>query len=229
LRQALVVANQATHLYILATSMDDDAYIELRLADFGARLKTLRDRRDWTLEELSERSGLSKAFLSRLEAGDRQPSIAAVLTLARVFAVPVGSMFESPAPQDCCVVVRGSELSTRSSNGLTYGLLSNASRFANLQPMKLTVSRNRQGDEQYQHDGEEWVYVLGGRLRITVAGQNHELEPGDAAHFDSRQPHRLTALGNEDAELILVACPLPETSAHVPSLPARVRQRRAIG
>jgi DNA-binding XRE family transcriptional regulator len=208
--------------------MEDEQYIESQLVDFGARLNALRGSRGWTLEELSERSGLSKPFLSRLEAGERQPSIAAVLTLARVFGVSVGSMFEAPANRESCVVVRGDGLATRTSNGLTYASLSSAARFANLQPMKLTVSRNRKGEEQYQHDGEEWVYVLSGRLRITVAGQNHELEPGDAAHFDSRQPHRLTALGNKDAELILVACPLPETSAHVPDPPARVRQRRAI-
>jgi transcriptional regulator with XRE-family HTH domain len=55
----------------------------------------LRSAKGWTLEELAERSGLSKPFLSRLESGDRQPSIAAVLTLARVFGVPMGSLFES--------------------------------------------------------------------------------------------------------------------------------------
>ena len=208
--------------------MAQDDYIESQLADFGIRLKALRASREWTLEELAERSGLSKPFLSRLEAGDRQPSIAAVLTLARVFAVPVGSMFEPSTSREACVIVRGGDLPLRSSNGLTYASLSNASRFSNLQPMKLTVSRTRKGDEQYQHEGEEWVYVLNGRLRITVAGQNHDLEPGDSAHFDSRQPHRLTALGNTDAELILVACPLPETPAQVSNPPRRIRQRRAI-
>jgi len=209
--------------------MTDDSYIESQLEDFGSRLKSLRDGRGWTLEELSERSGLSKPYLSRLETADRQPSIAAVLTIARVFSVPVGSLLEDSSPRESCVVVRGKTLAIRSSNGLTYAPLSNAARFANLQPLKLTVSRNRAGSEQYQHEGEEWVYVLGGRLRITVAGTDHELEPGDAAHFDSRQPHRLTALGNKDAEVIVVACPLPESSAPPQGSSMRIRHRRAIG
>jgi quercetin dioxygenase-like cupin family protein len=93
--------------------------------------------------------------------------------------------------------------------------------------MKITVSHRRKGDEQYQHEGEEWVYVLAGRLRITIAGEDCDLEPGDAAHFDSRQPHRLTALGGRDAELILVACPLPEETATT-DRPRTSRQRRAI-
>jgi transcriptional regulator with XRE-family HTH domain len=205
--------------------MTDLSDIDAQLADFGARLRELRAARDWTLEELSERTGLSKPFLSRLEAGDRQPSIAAVLTLARAFGVQVGTLFESQATTEPCLVVRGGEVKTRRGDGLTYAWLSDAGRFTNLQPMKLTVSHHRKGDEQFQHDGEEWVYVLSGRLRIAVASKNYDLEPGDAAHFDSRRPHRLSALGGRDAELILVACPLPETATQ---LPRPARQRRAI-
>jgi transcriptional regulator with XRE-family HTH domain len=207
--------------------MEEQADITGQLADFRSRLKDLRADRGWTLEELSERTGLSKAFLSRLEAGDRQPSIAAVLTLANVFGVSVGEMFEPATPARACVVVRGSEVAVRRGDGLTYAALSNTARFSNLQPMKITVSHRRKGDEQYQHEGEEWVYVLAGRLRITIAGEDCDLEPGDAAHFDSRQPHRLTALGGRDAELILVACPLPEETATT-DRPRTSRQRRAI-
>jgi transcriptional regulator with XRE-family HTH domain len=199
-----------------------------QLADFNFRLKELRSTRGWTLEELSERTGLSKPFLSRLEAGDRQPSIAAVLTLAKAFGVSVGLMFEPASASEACVVVRGKDVSWRHGNGLAYASLSSSARFANLQPMKITVSPRRKGDEQYQHEGEEWVYVLSGRLRITVAGENYELDPGDAAHFDSRQPHRLAALGGRDADVIVVACPIPETTAPTTDLPRPMRQRRAI-
>ena len=205
--------------------MDGESDITSQLAELGFRLKELRADRGWTLEELAERTGLSKPFLSRLEAGDRQPSIAAVLTLARAFGVAVGAMFESAPHVDTCVVVRGDKAAIRRGNGLTYAALSSTARFANLQPMKITVSHRRKGEEQYQHDGEEWVYVLSGRLRISVAGVLHDLEPGDSAHFDSRQPHRLTALGGRDAELILVACPVPETEFE---FPRSIRQHRAI-
>jgi mannose-6-phosphate isomerase-like protein (cupin superfamily) len=67
--------------------------------------------------------------------------------------------------------------------------------------------------------------VLSGRLQISVAGVLHELEPGDSAHFDSRQPHRLTAMGGRDVELILVACPVPENDFE---MPRSIRQHRAI-
>jgi len=206
--------------------VEDDARITAQLATLGRRLGDLRSGRGWTLEELAERTGLSKPFLSRLEAGDRQPSIAVILTLARTYGVSLGEMFDAPVDDEPCVIVRGGEGRAVRGDGLSYLPLSSKSRFGNLQPIRLTVSSSRRGDEMYQHEGEEWVYVLSGRLRLALAGRTFELEAGDAAHFDSRQPHRLTALGGQDAELILVACPLPEPTAAVSSRP--IRARRAI-
>src|ERR1700675_2506101 len=111
--------------------MEENEPIAEQLAAFGMRLGALRNARGWTLEELAERTGLSKPFLSRLEAGDRQPSIAAVLTLARAFGVAVGEMFESAAPDQSCVVIRGDQAPVRRGNGLTYAPLSITARFAN--------------------------------------------------------------------------------------------------
>jgi transcriptional regulator with XRE-family HTH domain len=196
------------------------------LAAFGTRLGDLRSGRGWTLEELAERTGLSKPFLSRLEGGERQASIAVVLTLARTYGVSLAEMFEPAGDDEPCVIIRGDEGREVRGDGLTYRPLSNKSRFGNLQPIRLTVSAKRQGDEMYQHEGEEWVYVLSGRLRLLLAGKSYDLDAGDAGHFDSRQPHRLTALGGRDAELILVACPLPEPASSMHSRP--VRARRAI-
>jgi transcriptional regulator with XRE-family HTH domain len=176
----------------------------------GERLKELRAARDWTLEELAERSGLSKPFLSRLEGGTRQPSIAAVLTLARVFNVPMGSLFEIRPEDEGCLIIRRLSAGVRNGNGISYSPLSGISRF-NIQPMRIVVSPDRPGVERYQHDGEEWIYVLSGSLKLNVGEKSYDLEAGDAAHFDSRLPHRLNANGDQDAEVILVACTIPTT------------------
>jgi transcriptional regulator with XRE-family HTH domain len=187
---------------------ENPAAPELKM--LGTRLRSLRAAKGWTLEELAERSGLSKPFLSRLESGDRQPSIAAVLTLARVFDVPMGSLFETRQEDEHCLVIRAGSAMAQRGNGISYLPLSGASRF-NLQPMRAMISPLREGSERYQHDGEEWIYVLKGRLQLHVGDREYQLETGDAAHFDSRQPHRLDALDNSEAEVILVACPIPTT------------------
>jgi mannose-6-phosphate isomerase-like protein (cupin superfamily) len=133
-----------------------------------------------------------------------------VLTLARVFGVPMGSLFEIEGNDENCLVVRGGQAAVQRGNGIEYLPLSGASRF-NLQPMRAMISPLRQGSERYQHDGEEWLYVLSGRVLIRVGEKEYELNMGDAAHFDSRQPHRLDALDGREAEVLLVACPIPTT------------------
>jgi transcriptional regulator with XRE-family HTH domain len=197
--------------------------IQSQLSSFGARLKQLRARRGWTLQELAARSGLSRAFLSRLESGNRHASIAAALTLSRIFDVSLASLFESPVNETPCVIVRAAEASERSANGLKYVPLSQAGQLFNLQPLRVRVSPLRRGNEHYHHDGEEWIYVLSGSLTLSLAGKKYDLEPGDAAHFDSRLPHRLIARGPRDAEVLVIAGPVltPPANPHI-------NQHRAI-
>jgi transcriptional regulator with XRE-family HTH domain len=202
-----------------------DREIQSQLSSFGTRLREMRLQRSWTLQELADRSGLSKAFLSRLESGGRQASIAAVLTLSRIFNVSLATLFESDLATEPCVIVRAAEAVERTAKGLVYSPLSNAGRFFNLQPMRVRVSTSRRGHEHYHHEGEEWIYVLSGSLTLSLAGRTYDLEPGDAAHFDSRLPHRLIARGARDAEVLLVACPIsgPGQVMH-----SSGRQHRAI-
>ena len=212
--------------------------VQSQLGSFSARLQQLRLRRGWTLQDLADQSGLSKAFLSRLESGDRQASIAAVLTLSRIFAVSVASLFESEAAAEPCVIVRHGEATEHAANGLSYIPLSKADRRFNLQPIRVRVSRSRKGSEHYHHEGEEWLYVMSGALTLSLAGNTYDLETGDAAHFDSRLPHRLIARGNTDPEVLVVASPISQPAPDgrrpsrdiraVPSLELMDRQSRRI-
>src|ERR1700676_5284200 len=99
---------------------DLEEQIQSQLCSFGARLRELRLKRGWTLEELACRSSLSKAFLSRLESRRRQASIAAAVTLSRIFDVSLASLFESELATEPCVIVRAADAEVKSLNGLKY-------------------------------------------------------------------------------------------------------------
>ena len=81
--------------------------------------------------------------------------------------------------------------------------------------MRVIVPADREEETFYQYEGEQWLYVLSGRLRLEVADEEHVLESGDAAHFDAGNTHKLAAQGGEDTEVredtevILVACAVP--------------------
>jgi transcriptional regulator with XRE-family HTH domain len=187
-------------------SLTMEEMVRSEVEGLGARIRQYRLRNTWTLDELAKRSTLSKSYLSRVEDGERQPSIAALLSLARAFGVPVAELFASDGREENrCTVVRSGSATVRQGNGLAYAVLSSGARPFGIQPIRVTVPANREGDELYRHEGEEWLYVLSGTLRLILADEIHDLSPGDAAHFDAGLPHRLTALGGQDVELILVA------------------------
>jgi uncharacterized cupin superfamily protein len=73
----------------------------------------------------------------------------------------------------------------------------------------VVVPVDRPHGELYGHVGEEWLYVLSGRLRLVIGTTESELTVGDAAQFDASTPHRLFASGAEDAVLLLVAARVP--------------------
>ncbi len=175
----------------------------------GNRLRALRESRSWTLDTLAEQTGLSKAYLSRLEAGARQPSIVVLCGFAKAFGVSIATLFEQPDEAANCVIVRGGSTGARTVNGLRYVPLSSSTKPFNLQPIQVTIPFDRAGNQVYQHEGEEWLQVIDGRVRLTIGEKQYELEAGDSAHFCSQLAHRLDALDGKDARIILVACQIP--------------------
>ena len=179
------------------------------LAAIGSRLRALRRERGWRLEDLAERTGLSKAYLSRLESGERQPSLTALFGLARAYGMSFSALFEPEPEAQSLAVVRADGGGVRRGNGLLYSKLSNGSMTFNLRPLRIVVPADRAGDTLYQHEGEQWLYVLSGSLCLEIAEEEIVLGAGDAAHFDADAPHKLSALEGRDAEVILVACAVP--------------------
>jgi quercetin dioxygenase-like cupin family protein len=183
------------------------------LAGLGARLRALRNRKSWTLEQLSLRTSLSEPFLSRLESGRRQPSLAALMTLARAHSMPLAALLEEAPAAAPPVVIQAGSSSEHQANGLQYRVVSGAAPRGNLHAVHVTIPPQREHQDFYHHDGEEWLYVLAGQLRLIFEHEEHLLKPGDSAHFEAHTPHRLAAHGPRSAEAVIVSC-----AAQLPSL-----------
>jgi quercetin dioxygenase-like cupin family protein len=107
------------------------------------------------------------------------------------------------------VIVRSRDGEVRYGKGPSYARLFTSDWAFNLQPLRVLVPAEAEGEFLYQHEGGQWLYVLSGRLRLELSDEDFVLESGDAAHFDADQKHRLQALDGQDAEAILVACAVP--------------------
>ncbi|MFC9153933.1 helix-turn-helix domain-containing protein [Streptomyces bauhiniae] len=165
------------------------------------QLRALRRRAGLTLEAAAGAAGLSPAHLSRLETGHRQPSLPMLLALARIYGTTVSDLLgETAADRDAIVRAAGME-PTRAA-GWTYFQAGAPGR--GMQALRVRVPYRAEGDIVRVHPGEEWLYVLSGRLRLRLGDSAHLLAPGDSAHFDSLTPHRLNADDHDGVELLFV-------------------------
>ncbi|MEW2294624.1 XRE family transcriptional regulator [Streptomyces sp. NPDC006743] len=171
------------------------------LPTVAPQLRALRRRASLTLEAAAGAAGLSPAHLSRLETGQRQPSLPMLLALARIYGTTVSELLgESVAERDA--IVRGADMEATRAGGWTYYQAGSAGR--GMQTLRVRVPHGFQGDIVRVHPGEEWLYVLKGRLRLRLGDTTHLLAPGDSAHFDSLTPHRIAAEDPDGLELLFV-------------------------
>jgi transcriptional regulator with XRE-family HTH domain len=175
----------------------DDGDLGQALDAVGPRLRSMRRTRQSTLAELSATTGISVSTLSRLESGDRRPTLELLLPLAKAYGVTLDDLVGAPATGDPRVHLRPV---TR--HGLTMVPLTR--RAGGIQAYKLVLTAaGRGGDPDPQtHEGYEWLYVLNGRLRLVLGEHDLVLAPGEAAEFDTRVPHWFGPADGHPVELL---------------------------
>jgi transcriptional regulator with XRE-family HTH domain len=173
--------------------MADD--LDRALSGVGTRLRSLRRQRGTTLSDLAGRTGISLSTLSRLESGERRPTLELLLPLARAYGVTLDELVDAPPTGDPRLHLRPV---TR--HGMTMIPLTR--RAGGIQAYKLVVPPSRREPELQTHEGYEWVYVLDGRLRVLLGEHDLVLSPGEAAEFDTRVPHWFGAADDEPVEFL---------------------------
>src|SRR4029077_7168742 len=168
--------------------MDHDPVLDA----VGPRLRSLRQRRDTTLADLSEATGISVSTLSRLESAGRQPTLELLLALARAHQVPLDELVGAPAPGDPRVRARPVHR-----NGRT--LIPLSQRPGGIRAYKMLAPAGEPEGEQKSHEGYEWMYVLSRPRHQRLADHDFVMKPGEAAEFDTRVPHWFGAAGTEPA------------------------------
>ncbi|HEY1970912.1 MAG TPA: helix-turn-helix domain-containing protein [Pseudonocardia sp.] len=170
----------------------------------AANLRIARENRGLTLEQLAAASDLSKAHLSRLEAGERSPSIAALLKLAAVLGVRVSGLLGED-PGGAPISLHGPDEVRHDSGGLAIASCSGFAGSRVLEALRVTVNPDRPATVPGRHRGEEWIYVLSGSLDLEYAGELHEIPAGTSAHFDADRPHRMSVREGHPAEVLVVS------------------------
>jgi transcriptional regulator with XRE-family HTH domain len=181
--------------------------LQKRIAD---KIRSVRTTRGLTLAHMAEATGLSKGLLSRIENSQVSPPIATLAKISRALEVPMSFFFEDEeADERTCSVIRKNErklvIRKGSKIGFSYYSLTDLKRLHIIEPfvVKFPVIR-KEATALFDHPGEEFLFVLKGKMELVYGKERIRLEAGDAVHFDSTTPHRGQNIGKQESECLVI-------------------------
>jgi transcriptional regulator with XRE-family HTH domain len=166
--------------------MDEGAQLE---DTARRRLRSLRQARGWTLDDLAARSHVGASTISRIETGQRRLALDQLVTLARALGVTVDDLLADDAAD---VVIRP----TAYGDGGAVWMLSRRDDPSGRVVVKQRVPVGTTAEpERKVHPGHDWFYVLDGTVRLVLGGREHIVGAGEAASFDTMTPHFVVGVG----------------------------------
>lgn len=175
------------------------------------RVAALRRESGLTLRELAGRTGLSDAYLNRVERQKTPINIANLEKVAGAFGVSLGSFFEPDEARQPLVVTRagtGRKVRFRGRRGFRVDLLAHLKKGKLMEPLLVDLASTNREVPLQSHPGQEFNYMLEGRCTFIFGKERLQLDPGDAVYFDATVPHVCRALGAGPSRLLaLVASP----------------------
>ncbi len=181
--------------------------------EFASKIKSIRERQDMTIEELSEASGVKLEVLQAMENGEVIPSLTPLTKMARALGVRLGTFLDD-TPQLGPVVTRGGQTEntlyfsgredvTNASN-LEFHSLGAGKIDRNIDPFIIDIEYEEEEKELSSHEGEEFIYVLEGEIEVIYGKDTFVIGEGDSIFYDSVVPHHLHATGEKRSKILAV-------------------------
>ena len=177
----------------------------------AGRLQALRTMRGLTLERLAAATGLTKSYLSKIENAHKVPPIATLSRIAHALGIGIGGFFgggRTQARESASVVRRAERLAVvrgGTAFGYDYVALAHKRLAKRMDPFIFTFPSRMDRHVFFEHDGEEFVFILSGSVVFQVGDERWTLAEGDSLYFDAEVPHRGWSMGPEARALVVVS------------------------
>lgn len=179
----------------------------------GRRIQSRRNQRGVTLDVMAVRTGFSKGYLSRIENGKKTPPLDTLARIARALGTDVNTLLTEErlgggdaAPFYNVVRANARQKVARpeSAFGYQYERLADGDTAMSMQPYLLHLPAELDKHVFFEHEGQEFMHVLQGRVEWQIGHERVVLEPGDSLYLDSRIPHRVRGVDGTATALIVV-------------------------
>lgn len=167
----------------------------------GKRIRRARLDKKISLDMMANETGMSKERIKEIESGKKRPSVGTLLQISRTLHVDSAFLLKEGEE----IIENRSKAYTKRTDNYAYTALTEHSENKHLKAFKIVVEAQKKHDGVgFQHEGEEFVYVLRGNVEYTVGEHINKLKAGDSLHFNSGIKHDLRNTGKTDAHLIVV-------------------------
>jgi len=170
---------------------------------FESRMKKLRSKKGLSLKQLANETGYSSQYLEKVEKGEAIPPVSAIIQIAKALSVESGA-FLSAKEQKASEERRRKSYLVRT-EAYAYQTLTPGAETKHLKAFLVTVDPQKEHKGvDYHHEGEEFIYVLDGKVEMLVGEERNVLGRGQSLHFNSAISHKLRNVGNKLATFIAV-------------------------
>lgn len=194
--------------------MLEDSVSEPAVVDAGVVIKRHRKRLGMTLADVASATGLSMAHVSRIERGERAPSLGVLFQLSRAYRVPLGELVGEEEPAQ-----GGVKHDSRTERGalaktVSYHPLGSTDRPGAVRIVRVDLAEGLSTPPS-SHPGSEWLYVVQGSVVLRLDGETWELGTGDLFALDGERSHWLTCTSGP-AKVLLVTSSPPDETGDIP-------------
>jgi transcriptional regulator with XRE-family HTH domain len=193
---------------------NDSASTDVRALKIGSKVRELRQKNQYTLQDVAAKTGLSKPFLSQIENDHVVPPVATLLKLARAFNVGLAHFFQGEVDSEKKIsVTRRTELvrmerrphHRKGEVNYIYESLETKKPTKHMEPFLVEFPPQDTSDMVFvSHDGEEFLHLLEGTLEFRSVDRVEVLEAGDSIYFESDLSHSFRCLGGKSAKAVVV-------------------------
>jgi len=179
----------------------------------GSKIKGIRESKNLTIEEISERSGLSVEQINSIENDQNLPSLGPLIKVARALGVRLGTFMDDNdalGPVVTRAKDREADSSISFSNGavdarkhMEYHPLAQQKAGRHMEPFIIDINPSDNLDYKLsQHEGEEFIYVMEGELEVDYGKEKYSLLPGDSIYYDSIVKHHVHSAPGKPAKIL---------------------------
>jgi quercetin dioxygenase-like cupin family protein len=177
-----------------------------QLKDIGMRLACIREDCEISDEQLAQKLGVDLDTYRSYEKGEIDFSFSFVYNAAEALGVDVLDLISgsSPTLSTCCMVKKGKGFSVKREEDYDYKHLAYTFKGKKSEPFLVTITHEDKTPVLHGHEGQEFNYVLSGKMTFYIGDISYELEAGDSVYFDSGVPHAVKTTTEEPATFIAV-------------------------